>query len=93
MKSLTNFKFFLKNCHVADFNSKHERISCLLFVIYNTKIHAGVAELVDAEDSKSSGRMLLRVQVSPSVPIKQKGLAYCQRLNPFYTKSLFRVHF
>jgi hypothetical protein len=37
-------------------------------------IHAGVVELVDAEDSKSSELMLLRVQVSPSVPDRHKAL-------------------
>ena len=32
-------------------------------------------KLVNAEDSKSSGRKPLRVRVSPPVPIKFKGLA------------------
>ncbi len=40
--------------------------------------------MVDAEDSKSSARKGVRVQVSPPAPPKIKGLASISLLNLFY---------
>ena len=59
MKSLTNFKFSLK----------------FSLIFSNTQIHAGVAELVDAEDSKSSGPCVLASSSLASGTKYIKGLA------------------
>ena len=56
-------------------NSDYEINSFELIKLYR----AGVVELVDAEDSKSSGRKSVRVRVSPPAPIK--GLAVLRLLN------------
>ena len=46
-------------------------------------VNAGVAELVDALDSKSSDGNIVRVQVSPSVPALKKSY-----FNPSYDYRL-----